>query len=92
MSPGIDRSQDSLYIVGVTDISGSVSDDDFREPYEKNKIIQSEKGKLFMELAHYPHQQVEKLFEEITDRTDLSTANIFCLALMLNVMRRKHDE
>lgn len=55
---------------------------------EKSKRIAEEKEKLAYHLLEvYGNRRVISLFEHLTGRKDLRTANIFCLYHMLNVFR-----
>jgi hypothetical protein len=55
--------------------------------YAKSLYVKKEKEKLILELARYDQRKVSALLFTYTGRDDLSTANLFCLALMANALR-----
>lgn len=53
------------------------------------QYYKDQKRKLLEELEDFPSEKVFKIFHEMTGRYDLSTGNLFCLTLMLNVLKTK---
>ena len=55
----------------------------------KNTYVRTLKKPLLDELSTYPAFDVGNLLYALTGREDMRTANLFCLALMCNILKRR---
>lgn len=55
---------------------------------DKKKYVEEEKFKLRQIISEFEYGRVEDLLFLLTGRRGLKSANIFCLALMVNILRR----